>query len=222
MENRGNHFLGNDMILIQPLFENIRNSFTYEFWVKPESTIQIPREASSGITGISGQRYVIGPGHAGARENAGVGVSIGTNGIAVYEHTTNYLSALLVFPVSIIDWTHIAVVYNNKTPYLYINGKLVKKGLRSRKVNVYPSGYLGGHDYGYYVGFIKEIKLWNYTRSKEEIKNSMQEILTENKYGLIGCWKFHDDNSNSFPTALNPSYTETGRKNLNILFVKSG
>ncbi len=42
-----------------------------------------------------------------------VGISVGTNGILVFEHADFYLPCLLSHPRAISDWTHIAVVYTN-------------------------------------------------------------------------------------------------------------
>ncbi|EIJ79769.1 hypothetical protein MGA3_15506 [Bacillus methanolicus MGA3] len=74
-----------------------------------------------------GKRYIIGPGYGEKAEDAGFGVSVGTNGVIVYEHSSAYLPALLVYPMSITDWKQIAVVYRSKTPNLYVNGDFKKK-----------------------------------------------------------------------------------------------
>ena len=59
-------------------------------WVIPLVTIGLVAESTSGITGTSGQRYVIdanwGGGSASFSDDpiaAGVGLSVGTNGIQV-------------------------------------------------------------------------------------------------------------------------------------------
>ncbi|MDM5284687.1 glycosyltransferase family protein [Peribacillus frigoritolerans] len=213
-------FKGSDVIQIEPLFKELRNTFTYEFWVKPLTAIKLNLESVKGTKGIFGQRYVIGPGHGGSEENAGIGISVGTNGVVVYEHSTNYLPPLLVYPISITEWTHIAVVYHNKTPSLYINGKFRRTGLTSTKKNVYASGLIGGIDpYGYYVGYLKEMKIWNYGRSELEIRKNMNKELIGNERGLFGYWKFNDiTNLNE----LFPKYNKSYKRDLKVLFIKSG
>jgi len=130
---------------------DITNNFTLSFWVNPQSTHEIDAEATSGYGGVSGQKYVWGPnwydefsGHAGA------GVSVGTNGVSVYEHAGNYMPPLLVYQASLSGWTHIAVVYENRQPKLYVNGTLVRTGLTSPKsyIHVTPA-QIGGMAYGY-------------------------------------------------------------------------
>ncbi|MGM0876123.1 MAG: glycosyltransferase family protein [Bacillota bacterium] len=226
MKEEEKHFKGKEMMIVRPIIGNICNSFTYEFWVKPTAALKLDRETLNGTSGLSGQRYVIGPGHGKTNKNAGAGVSVGTNGISVYEHTSNYLPALLVYPMTIREWTHIAIVYRDKTPYLYINGEFKKKGITSRKKNVYASGLFGGYDpYGFYVGFIRDISIWDYARSIEEINESMRQLSnekTEKQNGLFGYWRFHGDTIHSSEDSLKSSYKEAKLRHLSILFVKSG
>jgi spore maturation protein CgeB len=217
MEQEPFLFNGNHIMIIETLYQNIRNTFTYEFWVKPSASIKMDTESIEGVSGIWGQRYVIGPGYGEKAEDAGFGVSVGTNGVIVYEHSTAYLPALLVYPMTITDWTHIAVVYRSKTPYLYINGDFKKKGLTSSKENVYASGLFGGLEpYGYYAGYVKDLKIWNYDRSDTEIKANMDKTLTGQEEGLFAYCPFHG--GRSYSNQVNPSY----KKNSKVLLIKSG
>lgn len=220
MEQESILFKGRNVIQIEPLFGELYNTFTYELWVKPLATIKIDIESTIGVRGIRGQRYIIGPGHGGGEENAGIGVSVGTNGVIVYEHSSNYLPALLVYPVNITEWTHIAVVYHNKTPFLYINGQFKKQGLTSPKENVYASGFIGGLEpYGYYVGYLKELKIWNYGRSELEIKKDMNKAPTGNERGLFRYWKWNDLSTFN---QVEPPFNKSNKRDLKVLFVKSG
>ncbi|RAP74562.1 LamG-like jellyroll fold domain-containing protein [Paenibacillus montanisoli] len=183
-------FGGNGEIVAQSLFDSIRDSFTYEFWVKPEAEHEIDLESADGVAGVSGQRYVIAAQHGQQPNKAGAGVSIGINGISVYEHTTDYMPAVLVYQGSITDWTHIAVVYNNKTPSLYMNGKFIKTGVTSRKTFVHPSSIFASlQGYGSFIGQLKDIRIWNYARSQKQIMNDMYKKLAGNEPGLWGYWR---------------------------------
>lgn len=153
-------FDGKKSVITEQMLTSTKNTFTYEFWVKPEGEIQIVKQAAKGVTGLQGQRFVIFPGHGG-EHYAGTGISVGTNGIIVFEHGSEHLPATLVHKVTIRKWTHIAVVYKEKTPHLYINGKFIKRGITSFKEAVYPSGVIGGLEtYGYYIGFLKKLRIW--------------------------------------------------------------
>jgi len=146
------------------------NTFTIEFWSKPTATRNETTESNSGISGTGGQRYAIKPVWFG-NSDAGVGVSVGTNGISVFEHAADYLPSLLVYNVSLSGWNHIAVVYENKQPRLYLNGNLVRTGLISQRSNVFPSIIFGDYgNYGPYQGLLDEVAVYNRALSSAEIK----------------------------------------------------
>jgi glycosyltransferase involved in cell wall biosynthesis len=185
MNRKGIYFDGNLEFVNTPIFNTVVNSFTYEFWVKPEQQHEIFSESSFGIKGNKNQRYVIGPGHGESTFRAGIGVSVGTNGISVFEHTHNHLPAVLVYQFPINDWIHVAIVYNNRIPSLFVNGEFKKRGLTSNKT-VHASGRLGGLlNYGFFVGCLDEIRIWNYPRSQPQIKNDMIKTLSSNTTGLV-------------------------------------
>src|SRR5450759_5951714 len=64
-----------------------------------------------------------------------VSVCVGTNGISVMEHAYNYLPSMLSYTNSINGWVHVAVVYSNKQPVLYVNGVNVRTGITSSPVS---------------------------------------------------------------------------------------
>jgi len=175
------------------------NNFTYEAWVRPTASIVIDPQSTSGITGINNQKYLIWP--TWRNFDGGLGISVGTNGVAVYEHGSNFIPALLSHSVSITGWTHIAVVLINKQPILYINGVLAKTGLTSNKSNVYASlgacnqfpgqvGGIGGGTYGYYRGDVDEFRLWNVVRTQAQIQANMNnEFICP--VGLYAYYKFN-------------------------------
>jgi hypothetical protein len=102
---------------------------------------------------------------------AGSGVSVGTNGISVFEHAPSYLPSLLVYNATITGWTHIAVVYSNRQPTLYVNGVAVQTGLTSARSSS-PSTLLGedGSGYGYYSGLLDEVSIYNRALSATDIQ----------------------------------------------------
>ncbi|MCB9251617.1 MAG: HYR domain-containing protein [Flavobacteriales bacterium] len=180
----------------------IRDSFTIEFWVKPNATIKSSMSESNGFfnyTGTSGQNYAVFPIYGGAYpDTAGVGISVGTNGVAVFEHASSYLPPLLVYytTLSSSSWTHIAVVYSKKTPHLYINGSFVKKGLTSNINKLIPSSQLGDKgSYGPFSGVIDEFRLWKQPLSATEIANWYNKLtfLSHPKISdLFSYWKFDE------------------------------
>lgn len=107
-------------------------TFTYAVWAAPTAEIEIPAETTEGHAGLSHQRndaLKAPPGHHLLGEgNACSGLSIGRNGVLVYEHSANYFAPVLVHAAPVSDWTHVAVVYQDGVPSLYLNGKQTHQG----------------------------------------------------------------------------------------------
>ena len=160
-----------------PPLTNIQNNFTMEFWAYPRAGFTMMPEGDG--TGTSGQSYAIFPNWGGTDGKAGVGVCVGTNGVSVVEHAHNYMPSMLSYPMLINNWVHIAVVYSNKQPTLYLNGVKVRTGIASDRTFVYPSKDFGGsYDsvwgyqfrfYGPYNGLLDEVSVYNRTLSASEI-----------------------------------------------------
>ena len=109
-------------------------TFSMVGWVKPAADITLPSEATSGTSGTTDNRndaIYPPPAHdVFGWSYAGAGLSVGRNGVCVYEHGAHYLAAPLVYSGAIADWTHVAVVYQDGVPSLYLNGVLVRKGMK--------------------------------------------------------------------------------------------
>lgn len=145
------------------------NNFTVETWFTTDVTHQIDVESTAGYGGTSGQKYLFGAA-GGDLNSVGMGVSVGTNGISVYEHGSSYMPALAVYSGTVPSgWNHLAVVYNNKTPSIYLNGALVRQGLTSLKASVYTPYQIGGGSYGFHSGKVDEVRFSNRVRSADEI-----------------------------------------------------
>ncbi|ASA19866.1 glycosyltransferase [Paenibacillus donghaensis] len=177
------HFEGNGWIKFQKMCD-IYNTFTYEFWVMAEEEQMLDQEQNVGEDGLQGKKYLVGPDFypVGA---AGCGISVGTNGISVYEHSINHLPARLVLAYDFSDWQHVAIVLDNRRLQLYINGEWVKEESTPSNVEkIRPSLCLGGHVYGTFKGQVKEFRLWATARTKDEINANMFSSLNGNETGL--------------------------------------
>lgn len=119
----------------------ITNTFTMLAWVKPTGNTEILPEANDGIAGMGNQRNDVlypAPGHEVWQPgHAGAGIAAGRNGVCVFEHSDDYFAPMLVHPAPLKDWTHVAVVYRDGQPTLYLNGRSVHTGLKSRRT-VHP------------------------------------------------------------------------------------
>jgi len=148
------------------------NTFTFMAWFNTNVTHQIDAESTSSTTGTSGQRYLFWPANEGS--NSGAGLSVGTNGISVYEHSSGYMPPLAVYSGTLpAGWNHVAVVYSSKQPKIYLNGTLVRTGLTSPKTTVYAPINVGGGGYGYHSGNIDDVRIYNYARGSNLIEDDM-------------------------------------------------
>jgi hypothetical protein len=116
----------------------LARTFTVSLWAKPSRKITLPQESSNGLA-WDNQSWALypAPGHQIFGDGqSGVGVSVGTNGVCVMEHWAFNVAPVLVYKASapLEGWTHIAVVYQNNKPTLYVNGKAVGTGLSSGQV----------------------------------------------------------------------------------------
>src|SRR3546814_6663001 len=63
--------------------------------------------------------------------HATLAVSVGRNGVILYENAGATYRAVLALTVPIAGWTHLAVGYDNGRPSVFLNGKLVGTGAAS-------------------------------------------------------------------------------------------
>jgi len=173
------------------VFNTVSNDFTMELWVNPQEPHEIDAEMNTGYQGTDNQKYAIFPTFLSSANvsQAGMGISVGTNGVSVYEHSDSYMPAVLVWQGTVSGWTHVAVVYNGGIPSLYINGQWVRTGVASAKQNVYPSYNIGGGLYGFMPGGIDEVRIWSVARTAAQISASyLQGLQQGDNNGLLAYW----------------------------------
>lgn len=114
-------------------------NFTFSLWVRPTAETTLLPETNEGVHGLREPRNdAIFPAHGGER-NAGSGLAVGRNGIVVFEHGANYFAPVLVHPTTLQDWTHVAIVYRDGQPSLYVNGMLAHRGRKGSRVPLPPT-----------------------------------------------------------------------------------
>ena len=145
------------------------NNFTFALWVKPDDDTTLVREANSGIVGMAEKRNdVFFPPHGngfGGDGHAGCGLAAGRNGVCVFEHSGNYFAPPLVQAATLTNWTHVAVVYRDGRPDLYLNGALARTGLQS--THIVHSG--ANQDGSKYRGELGDIAQFSRSLSGDEI-----------------------------------------------------
>jgi hypothetical protein len=115
----------------------------------------------------------------------GVGLSVGTNGIIVGEHSDDILVSRLSYSVAITGWVHVAVVYRTDSIFLFLNGSMV----RSRQIPCTDertvSSTLAGSCYSQkFKGDIDEYRLWDISLSPQEVSQAADKKLLNAVYGL--------------------------------------
>lgn len=155
--------------------EYASNNFTVYVVSKPTQTHEVDSEAISGTTGISGQRYLLFP-HNNGGSDAGTGISLGSNGVSVYEHAGAYMPALVVHSAVFSTPKIITLVYSAKQPSIYINGALARTGLTSTKPASLAPRIIGGLQYGAFAGQIYEVFAYDRVLTSTE-RNNMVTYL---------------------------------------------
>ena len=176
-------------VVTSPQLLDAHGSFTLEFKVTPTQIIALNAESNTGAVGIAGQHYAIaglqGATTYGDASHAGIGVSVGTNGISVYQHTANVLSPLLSWGDTVTAETQVAIVFTNNTPTLYINGVAVRTGLHSTVANLHASLTVGGDAYGYFEGSVSDYRVWDNALSAAQISANLTRGVYMFEPGLM-------------------------------------
>ncbi len=201
-------------------FAGVANNFTIELWANPTGNRTVTAETNAGLSGVSlplhqAQRFAIFPDRgnlAYGPTHVGAGLSIGRNGISAYEQGTNHLPSRLVYSNALSGWTHVALVYANRAPRLYVNGELVRSGSASLFPNVHPSASLGGSvqaDYGNYSGQLDEVRIWNIARSQAQIQADLGRPLAGDEPGLLVYYRCDEESGDSLTDSApaNPNIT---------------
>jgi probable HAF family extracellular repeat protein len=206
----------NSAMFVGAVYSNVVGNFTTEFWVRPESNRPTTTESDSGSEGTTGQPFAIYPLQGattyGANQ-ASLGVSVGTNGVSVFQHTDNVLSSLLVLTTNLTGWHHVAVAVDRGQPVLYIDGVLARVGIAS-SFQLHPSADLvgsktGSGNYGHFSGAITDVRIWNHTRTQGAIAFNLDKRLGGKESGLVGLWRFEEGTGTTITDASPSQATGT-------------
>ncbi len=112
------------------IHRELAGRFTISVWVKPEIEGAVGTGQGGGLLGQSGSfvfypcegEVVYGPGHASC------GLAATRSGIAVFECKRGSPVPVLAEQLPLAGWTHLALVYADGVPQLYVNGKRVREG----------------------------------------------------------------------------------------------
>jgi hypothetical protein len=172
-------------------FLDVTNTFTYDLWVKPTRTINMKGESNACAGNVSvplahsNQNWALVPVGLGEGRMS-VGLTIGTNGVMVGEHSGNILVSRLSYTTAINDWVHVAIVYRTDSIFLYLDGEKVRSRsihcpTNTKCVTSGLTGYYYGPDF---TGNIDEFRLWDIALNGEQIQNIKDKKLRDDVNGL--------------------------------------
>lgn len=188
--------------------------FTLEAWVKPEGagTI-ISRKSNEGGVGYGGFLLVL--------RNDGTIKLATDNGFGFYEIDSVQTIAFDG------KWHHIAGVRENGALKLYFDGNSLDGEIRNNEgtpldVNNGMRLLIGsidqnGEEFIHYSGFIGDVRVWNISKSQEDILTYMTSKLKGNESGLVGYWNFENKNGQDLSNVRN-DMVEQGT----VVFVEDG
>lgn len=96
--------------------------------------------------------------------------------------------------LSLNAWHHVAATYDGKQIVIYIDGQVKKTYEQQGDIDYDPDhnltigAYKDDNDFYAFPGLIAEVRLWNVTRTLEEIRATMSVALRGNEKGLAGYW----------------------------------
>ncbi|MCB0687123.1 MAG: Ig-like domain-containing protein, partial [Saprospiraceae bacterium] len=216
----------NDKIEIPKRFGSIVNSFTYEFWVRPLDSLPIGLTEGSSAFATNHLPFVIFPAQGGVYYGNGIttaGIAVGINGLLLMEHTDNYAPNVIVRYTPINGWNHIAVVYNNRQPSIYLNGNLLASSGVSPATMISPSPVIGGDFYNifgntdFFRGQIDELRFWDYARTETQINQQLFNQPSSTTPGLEAYYKFEGATAGGNNTSIDSLVDATGKHNGNMI-----
>ncbi|GLR15915.1 LamG domain-containing protein [Portibacter lacus] len=195
-ENSALHFDGVDDDLTIPnqssLIATNSNAVTFEAWIYPEKVSGISMIYSVGVfPNLDHQIFLDGS-----------QLLVTGYGLSSLQAATNILP---------FEWTHVAVVFDMTETRLYINGKL--DNTRIQTLNSANQGFdisLGNQANGSpsnwnFLGKMDDVRMWNVTRSEQQIYDNLLQELTGAEFGLGAYYNFNSgvpEANNSVLTAV--------------------
>ncbi len=124
-------------------------------------------------------------------------------------------------------WNHIAQTFDGTTIKVYVNGVWVETFDLIGRSNINEINYIGNNKvFPSSIGFqgnIDEVRIWNYARSKAEIKNHYKTPVDPASPGLIAYYDFNQGMAGSDNTAVNTLIDNKGAYNATLEgFAKTG
>lgn len=180
---------------------NAPNNWTVETWFKDQATDSFAGDGYNHPT-----HYLLVKGETDTDANIPYVLGIEWNSIFVGTRS-GWRNRIIRYnlkdnQVSFNAWHHIAATFDasNRQITLYLDGLRVAQGTLSAYSNQNNKKPLiigkNGNQH-YWVGEIDDVRIWNTVRSAVEVRNNYENELSVQQSGLIGNWKFDENQGNS-------------------------
>lgn len=201
-------FDGSDDYLDTPSKFTATNNFTILAVLKPTAAHDIDPETDIAPESSNGQRsffdfYFYSSDDSNRVANAGAIVSMGTNGISVYEHqypTDGPAQAVHVDSLG-GGFSIVGITYAGKQPRIHLNGTTVRVGLTSRRTSVFAPKRIGGYGAGYFAGQIAELILYDSSLSSPG-RRGVERYLND-RYAFVPSAPTAPTSLAAFPVSSN-------------------
>jgi hypothetical protein len=180
--------LAGEISAVKPLGDKenrggVTNNFTMAGWVQADVAVRLTPPATRGISATQGQKYILfpDPGHKQYGDgHSGSGLSIGTNGVMVIEHSSEYFSPVLTWTHPVEGRTHVAVVYRDGIPTLFINGEKTVTGIASGRI-VHPGALKAGPPNDRFTGEMTGWAFYARALDDEQVKHQAKPLPVQVK-----------------------------------------
>jgi len=175
-----------------------QEDFTVEFWVNK----RMPTINWTNTYGISKWNTGSNPGSNEWTLNVSTSDNNNIPCFSIESGTTRY-RAESPENISVLTWTHLAGVRDSAYIKLYVNGNIVDSvnvgdaiiNNAGRELMFLFHDYQNPALHFYTQAYIDEVRIWNYARSLNQLKSTMNDTLGPEYYstlesGLIGYWRF--------------------------------
>ncbi len=167
-------------------YPDVFNDFSISLWVKPEIDIGMGSRNLRSYKGRMRTDYHLCYPTEGevayGNCHAACSMTMGRNGVVVWERATGDPVDVLIAETPVSGWTHVTLVYKGGRSFLFLNGSFIKEGDLSGKI-VHPGmgDYIphDGKTYYYYNGGMTVPRLFN-------------KVLTDSHIRSLSLEKMHD------------------------------
>lgn len=155
-------------------------TITIEAWIKTTDTNEV--------------NDIVCWGNSSGMDNVQFRTTNGKLSFGTHPRDGYWISCQSSVDVNTGEWTHVAVVKDQDSVQLYVNGVADGSGSNPNTMNI-DYMLIGKYvnDPAFFRGSMDEIRIWNTAREATEIRESMCKTLSGNENGLVAYYNFDNE-----------------------------